>query len=105
MNLELLSRKSSEEMYMLEKEFREFLENIGLTKNGVASRMSRANIAEEILGYSLDEAVSTDNRMYDSLIKIQPYEDSKHNPIQNAIRKYYIFKNGNSFPQLRCFKR
>lgn len=46
MNLELLSRKSSEEMYMLEKEFREFLENSGLTKNGVSFRISKANIAE-----------------------------------------------------------
>jgi len=90
---------------MQENGFRKFLEGNGLTDKGVASRMSKAKSAEDILGYSLDAAVDTDEMMYQSIIKIQPHEDPKHNPIQNALRKYYIFKNGKEFPQLRYYKK
>ena len=84
--------------------FRNFLENCGLTNKGIASRMSKSNSAEKILGYSLDVAVDTDEMMCQSIIKIQPHEDPKHNLIQNALRKYYIFKNGKNFPQLKSYK-
>ena len=45
---------------MQENGFRKFLEGNGLTDKGVASRMSKAKSAEDILGYSLDAAVDTD---------------------------------------------
>ncbi len=90
---------------MKEAEFRRFLENNGITDKAVASRLARGRRAEETLGYSLDTAVSTDDMMYDSLRKLQPHEDPLHNPMQNALRKYYIFVQGKEFPQLRYYKR
>lgn len=91
---------------MLETTFKMFLEQSGkLTENAIKSRISKANAAERILGYSLDVVVADDDRMYDALVALQPHEDPKHNPMQNAVRKYYLFKNGKEFPQLRYYKR
>ena len=91
---------------MLDNQFREFLEQAGkFTQNAINSRVAKANAAERILGCSLDSVVSDDDKMYDSLVELQKHEDPKHNPIQNAVRKYYIFKNGKEFPQLRYYKR
>lgn len=91
---------------MLEREFRLFLEQSGkFTDTAINSRIAKANVAERILGYSLDFAVANDDKMYDSLVALQPHENPKHNPMQNAVRKYYIFKNGKEFPQLRYYKR
>lgn len=91
---------------MQEQAFRNYLCAVEkLSINGVETRISRAHAGEKILGYSFDHAVSDDNIMYDSLMKIKPTEDPKHNPIQNALRKYYIFINGKPFPQLRYYKR
>mgnify|MGYP001024231065 FL=1 len=53
----------------------------------------------------MDSIVADDDKMYDSLVELQKHEDPKHNPMQNAVRKYYIFKNGKEFPQLRYYKR
>ncbi|MCQ2513982.1 MAG: hypothetical protein MJ089_02660 [Ruminococcus sp.] len=71
----------------------------------VTSRMYRARKAEEILGISLDEVVADDDRMYDSLMGLKPHENPAHTPMQNAVRKYYKFKNHKEFPQLRYYKR
>ena len=91
---------------MLDNRFKDFLEKEGkYTQNAINSRVAKANAAERILGYSLDIAVSNDDKMYDSLIALQEYENPKHNPMQNAVRKYYIFKNGKDFPQLRYYKK
>ena len=91
---------------MVDNDFRRFLENSRqFTDKAISSRISKANKAEKILGYSLDVAVSDDDRMYDTLIALQPHEDPKHNPMQNAVRKYYIYKNGKEFPQLRHYNR
>lgn len=91
---------------MIDKDFREFLEGTGrFTTKSVASRVAKANAAERILGCSLDIIVSNDDKMYDALIALQPHENPKHNPMQNAVRKYYIFKNGREFPQLRYYRR
>lgn len=92
---------------MQEESFKRFLENdIKLTgRNGVAFRMTKARSAEDILKQNLDAIVSDDDLMYDSLVSLQMHEDPKHNPMQNAVRKYYIFKNGKEFPQLRYYKR
>lgn len=90
---------------MLENEFRTFLEKGNLTGNGVAFRMSKARKAESILRANLDAVVSEDNAMYDALTKLSAMENPAHNPMQNAVRKYYIFKNGKEFPQLRYYRR
>ena len=90
-----------------EKLFECFLQNDPNIKSSkaVTSRMSKARRAEEILIESLDDVVSSDDKMYDSLIKLQAHENPKHNPMQNSVRKYYTFKNGWEFPQLRFYHR
>ena len=84
---------------MQDKLFREFLEQSGqFTEKAVTSRIAKANAAERIIGYSLDTVVADDNKMFDALVFLRPHENPKHNPMQNAVRKYYIFKNGKEFP-------
>ena len=48
--------------------------------------------------------VSDDNEMYQALIKLQEVDNPAHTPRQNALRKYYLFKNGKEFPRLNKFK-
>lgn len=91
---------------MQDKNFREYLEQSGqFTQKSITSRVAKANAAERIIGYSLDVVVSDDDKMFDALVALQPHENPKHNPMQNAVRKYYIFKNGKEFPQLRYYKK
>lgn len=84
---------------MEEQKFKEFLEN-KYTPKSVASRMSRARKAEEILGYSLDDAVSSETKMFEALNTIKPFDNREEN-YQNVIRCYYELKNGKSFPKLK----
>ncbi len=92
---------------MQEERFKSFLETDKNLKgkNGVTFRMSKARNAESILKMNLDIIVVDDDLMYDSLVKLQEHENPKHNPMQNALRKYYIFMNGKEFPQLRYYNR
>lgn len=90
---------------MQEDLYKAFLLKNGLTENGINSRLAKARKAEEILGVGLDGIVVNDDKMYDALVALQAHEDPKHNPMQNALRKYYIFKTGKEFPQLRYYKR
>ena len=69
----------------------------------VQSRIGKARLAETILGMGLDDVVSDDDTMFEALRKIQSCEDPKHNPIQNAVRKYYKFVNGKEFPRMRNY--
>lgn len=100
--------KHTKEGYgMLEVEFKKFLENDpGLEgDHGVPYRMTKARTAEEILGIDLDTVVTDDDSMYDALMKLKPLENPKHNPLQNALRKYYIFMRGREFPRLNNYRR
>lgn len=72
-----------------------------LTDNGINFRISKGKKAEEILGMDLDDVVSSDKTMLSALERLQDYEDPTHNPMQNAVRKYYIFRNGKEFPRKR----
>ncbi len=92
---------------MNERGFEKFLSNqeTNLTNKAVRSRMTKARKAETVLNVSLDVIVASDDLMFDSLIILKGNENPKHNPMQNAVRKYYIFKNGKEFPQLRYYKR
>ena len=74
-----------------------------LTDNGINFRISKGRKAEEILGMGLDDAVSSDSTMFSALKKLQDYENPTHNPMQNALRKYYIFRNGKEFPRKKDF--
>lgn len=74
-----------------------------LTGNGINFRISKGRKAEEILGMDLDDVVSSDAAMFSTLKKLQDYENPAHNPMQNAVRKYYIFRNGKEFPRKKDF--
>ena len=93
---------------MREFEFKEYLESaveINSKNKAVRSRISRANMAEEILGQSLDYVVSDDNRMYDALKQINADSRERGGNIQNAVRWYYKFANGKEFPRLNSYRR
>lgn len=81
-----------------------FLEGQKLSPKGIISRKTKLCAAEEYIGKSLDEVVADDNEMYRVLLKLQEIDDPKHTPRQNALRKYYAFKNGKEFPRLNKFK-
>lgn len=74
-----------------------------LTENGINFRISKGKRAEEILGMTLDEVVASDDKMFSALEELQNHEDPAHNPMQNAVRKYYIFRNGKEFPRKKDF--
>lgn len=88
---------------MLKKEFTEFLSKENLTKTAVESRVIKAKAAEDILKYSFDEAVKSDEQMFKSLIILKEHDSPIHGQLQNALRKYYKFKNGIEFPPLRKY--
>ena len=81
-----------------------FLEGQRLSPEGIATRKRKLNEAEEYIGKSLDAVVAEDNEMYRALIKLQEVDDPVHTPRQNALRKYYAFKNGKEFARLSKFQ-
>lgn len=81
-----------------------FLESQRLSPAGIATRKTKLYDAEEYIGKSLDEVVSDDNEMFRALIKLQEVDNPAHTPRQNALRKYYTFKNGKEFPRLNKFQ-
>ena len=85
-----------------EAKFREYLEEVTYLKNGVDvhltdkainSRLSRIRAVQEAFSISLDEIVSDDLEMYKALTYLNEIESTTHQPLQNALRKYYEFKN------------
>lgn len=92
---------------MMEKGFEAFLLADPQIKSekAVATRMSKARKVEELLGISLDKVVASDNLTYDSLVKLKTLENPKNAPFSNALRKYYIFRNGKEFPRLNNYKK
>ncbi|MGN1184539.1 MAG: hypothetical protein ACI4R7_04860 [Oliverpabstia sp.] len=81
-----------------------FLEGQRLSTAGIATRKNKLNEAEEYIGKSVDAVVASDDEMYNALIKLQEIDDPAHAPRQNALRKYYTFKNGKEFPRLNKYK-
>ena len=69
-------------------------------EHGAQTRKSLALKAEEILGLDLETVVADD-----SLMKLKPLENPKKNPMQNALRKYYYYRNGKEFPRLNNYQR
>lgn len=89
---------------MREEQFKTYLCGC-VGQNGVAFRMSKARNAEAILGKDLDSVVTDDALMYQALVTLQAHEDPKHNPMQNAVRYYYRFRNGRDFPSKKAYER
>ena len=90
-----------------ENEFVSFLlsEKTIKSEKAVQSRISKARRAMKILNIDLDTIVANDDLMYDSLIILSQNEDPAHSPMQNAVRKYYKFRNGAEFPRLKDYRR
>ena len=80
-----------------------FLEGQRLSPAGIATRKTKLYDAEDYIGKPVDEVVANDKEMYQALIKLQEIDNPAHTPRQNALRKYYAFKNGKEFPRLNKF--
>jgi len=93
---------------MLEKEFETFLmndENISSKTKAILTRLSKARAVEKALGKSLDMIVADDNQMYQALLDINRKLKNNNGAYSNALRKYYIFKNKTTFPQIKEFEK
>ena len=90
--------------------FKSFLESQGIEAEAIATRIQYAKEAETILGRDLDSVVIDDGIMYDALLEIKENADDTareklHGGVQNAVRKYYEYKNGRVFPRLSEYAR
>ena len=90
---------------MREVMFEKFLVNESSISSDAAvrTRMRKAQEAEDILKCSLDTVVSNDDTMFEALQLLQNHEDSVHNRLQNALRKYYKFVNNKEFPRMKSY--
>ena len=82
-----------------------FLEGQGLSSKGVLSRKTKANAVMDIIGKDLDYIVADDEEMYKAIIELQKIDVPVHAPRQNALRKYYAFKNGHEFPKVSEYEK
>lgn len=92
---------------MRTEEFRGFLEDserITSKNKAVTSRVSKATIAETIIGRSLDVVVNDDSLMQEALLVLKNHPREKGGNLQNAVRWYYFFANGKHFPRLSELK-
>ena len=42
--------------------------------------------------------------MYIAIMVLQNIDNPAHKPRQNALRKYYAFKNGKDFPRVKVYE-
>lgn len=93
---------------MREQDFEEYLlsdESIKSKKKAVVSRISKARLIERELGVDLDDVVSDDVVMYETLIRVKQETNDQNGNNSNALRKYYEFFNGNKFPTLAEYEQ
>lgn len=93
---------------MREEEFENYLfedENIVSKVKAVRSRVNKARMIERHFDISLDYIVSDDKRMYESLLKVKGEMKDTNGNLSNALRKYYHFANGVSFPTLSSYDK
>jgi hypothetical protein len=91
---------------MIEPEFENYLladENIKSKEKAVRSRIAKARLIERHFDIALDEIVNDDDKTYQFLLRIKAELKDANGTVSNALRKYYIFKNGKSFPSLSEF--
>ena len=90
---------------MREKDFADFLNNepsISSSK-AVAIRMKHAKRAEQLIRTDLDTVINNDDAMYEVLEKLRQSDSPSHAHMQNAVRKYYKFRNGREFPKMKDY--
>ncbi|NLD50195.1 MAG: hypothetical protein GX660_23915 [Clostridiaceae bacterium] len=80
-------------------------ENIVSKVKAVRSRLNKARMIERHFDTSLDHIVSGDKKMYESLLKIKAEMKDTNGSISNALRKYYHYTNGVSFPTLSNYDK
>lgn len=90
---------------MNEEGYVKFLESQGLAINGIATRKHMAKQVIDIIGKDLDVIVANDEEMYKAIIELQKVDNPKHTPRQNALRKYYTFRNGKEFPRVADYEK
>lgn len=83
-----------------EEGFVKFLESQGLSTNGINTRKSKAKDVIDIIGKDLDIIVADDEVMYQAILELQKNDNPAHTPRQNALRKYYAFRNNKEFPRI-----
>ena len=91
---------------MIEEKLIRALEADGKGSKALSCRLSRARVAESVLGQSLDYIVSDDMRMYNSLKELKKdSRDGGSQRLQNALRWYYrTVNNDREFPRMRDFE-
>ena len=88
-----------------EEGFVKFLEIQGLSTNGINTRKSRAKDVVDIIGKDLDIIVADDETMYQAILELQKVDNPAHTPRQNALRKYYTFRNSKEFPRISEYEK
>lgn len=92
---------------MRERDFEEYLlsdESIKSKLKAVNSRLSKARLIEREFEVDLDEIVSDDDKMYETLIRVRQETNDHNGNNSNALCKYYEFSNGKRFPKLAEYK-
>ena len=90
---------------MDEEGYAKFLESQGLSANGINTRKSKVKDVIKIIGKDLDEIVADDEEMYRAILVLEEIDDPAHKPRQNALRKYYTFRNGQDFPRIADYEK
>ena len=90
---------------MDEEGYTRFLESQGLSANGINTRKSKAKDVIKIIGKDLDIIVADDEEMYHAILELEQIDDPAHKPRQNALRKYYTFRNGRDFPRIADYEK
>ena len=90
---------------MKEHDFADFLnrEPSISSEKAVTTRIRHARNAEKIIGTDLDSVVCDDDATFDALTKLKNSDSKAHAPLQNAVRKYYKFRNGKEFPRMKNY--
>lgn len=92
---------------MKETEFEKHLledDSIVSKTKGIRSRLNKGRMIERHFGVSLDEIVCDDDKTYKTLLRIKDEMKDINGTISNALRKYYTFTNGKTFPALSDYK-
>lgn len=89
--------------------FKAYLISTHRAENAIVTRIRHAIEVERILGRDLDEVVASDEEMYNALIRIKEIKasgkETRHAPVKNAVRRYYVFRNGVEFPHIDVYER
>lgn len=83
--------------YFLKEKQYDF-DNKKYTEKSISSRISRAKKTEKILKeeFSLDDVVASKQNMMCAIEKLK-HHDTKNQNLQNALLRYYEFKNRKQF--------